>query len=31
MVAFGLTDQVRETIQRTLYRLLINRGNTFLG
>ena len=31
MVTFGLTDQVRQTIQRTLYRLLINRGNTFLG
>ena len=31
MVTFELTDQVRETIQRTLHRRLINRGNTFLG
>jgi 1-acyl-sn-glycerol-3-phosphate acyltransferase len=31
MVTFELTDQVRETIQQTLYQLLTNRGNTFLG
>jgi 1-acyl-sn-glycerol-3-phosphate acyltransferase len=31
MVTFELTDQVRETIQQTLYRLLANRRNTFLG
>jgi 1-acyl-sn-glycerol-3-phosphate acyltransferase len=31
MVTFELTDQVRETIQQTLYQLLANRGNTFLG
>jgi 1-acyl-sn-glycerol-3-phosphate acyltransferase len=31
MVTFELTDQVRETIQQTLYRLLTNRRNTFLG
>jgi 1-acyl-sn-glycerol-3-phosphate acyltransferase len=31
MVTFELTDQVRETIQRTLYRLLVSRGNTFVG
>ncbi|HYP93824.1 MAG TPA: hypothetical protein VER34_11985, partial [Mycobacterium sp.] len=26
-----LTDQVRETIQQTLYQLLANRRNTFFG
>ena len=31
MVTFELTDQVRETIQQTLYRLLASRRNTFLG
>ncbi|RWA18523.1 hypothetical protein MBRU_04710 [Mycolicibacterium brumae DSM 44177] len=31
MVTFELTDQVRETIQQTLYRLLGQRRNTFLG
>lgn len=31
MVTFELTDQVRETIQQTLYRLLANRRNIFLG
>lgn len=31
MVTFELTDQVRETIQQTLYQLLANRGNMFLG
>jgi 1-acyl-sn-glycerol-3-phosphate acyltransferase len=31
MVTFELTDHVRETIQQTLYRLLANRRNTFLG
>jgi 1-acyl-sn-glycerol-3-phosphate acyltransferase len=31
MVTFELTDQVRETIQQTLYRLLANRRNTYLG
>jgi 1-acyl-sn-glycerol-3-phosphate acyltransferase len=31
MVTFELTDQVREIIQRTLYRGLGNRRNTFLG
>jgi 1-acyl-sn-glycerol-3-phosphate acyltransferase len=31
MVTFELTDQVRETIQQTLYRLLANRRSTFLG
>jgi 1-acyl-sn-glycerol-3-phosphate acyltransferase len=30
MVTFELTDQVRETIQQTLYRLLANRRNVFL-
>ncbi|MGH3564050.1 MAG: hypothetical protein ACRDTN_20305, partial [Mycobacterium sp.] len=28
---FELTDQVRETIQMTLYRLLAVRRNVFLG
>jgi 1-acyl-sn-glycerol-3-phosphate acyltransferase len=31
MVTFELTDQVRETIQQTLYQLLTNRRNTFFG
>jgi len=31
MVIFDLTDQVRETIQWTVYRLLANRGNAFIG
>ncbi|OBI74048.1 lysophospholipid acyltransferase family protein [Mycobacterium sp. E740] len=31
MVTFELTDQVRETIQQTLYQLLAQRRNTFLG
>ena len=31
MVTFELTDQVRETIQQTLYQLLASRRNTFLG
>lgn len=31
MVTFDLTDQVRETIQQTLYRLLAGRRNTFFG
>jgi 1-acyl-sn-glycerol-3-phosphate acyltransferase len=31
MITFELTDQVRETIQQTLYRLLANRRNAFLG
>nr|WP_229686636.1 lysophospholipid acyltransferase family protein [Longimycelium tulufanense] len=31
MLVFNLTDQVRETIQQTLYRLLTQRRNTFLG
>jgi len=31
MVTFELTDQVRETIQQTLYRLLAQRRNMFLG
>ncbi|MGL4304533.1 MAG: lysophospholipid acyltransferase family protein [Mycobacteriaceae bacterium] len=31
MVVFDLTDQVRETIQQTLYRLLAGRRNVFLG
>jgi 1-acyl-sn-glycerol-3-phosphate acyltransferase len=31
MLVFNLTDQVRETIQQTLYRLLSNRRNVFLG
>jgi 1-acyl-sn-glycerol-3-phosphate acyltransferase len=31
MITFELTDQVRETIQQTLYRLLTTRRNTFLG
>lgn len=31
MLVFNLTDQVRETIQQTLYRLLTRRRNAFLG
>jgi 1-acyl-sn-glycerol-3-phosphate acyltransferase len=31
MLVFNLADQVREVIQQTLYRLLSQRGNTFLG
>ena len=31
MVTFELTDQVRETIQQTLYQLLATRRNMFLG
>lgn len=31
MVTFEITDQVRETIQQTLYQLLSQRRNTFLG
>ena len=31
MLVFNLTDQVRETIQHTLYRLLGQRRNPFLG
>ena len=31
MLVFNVTDQVRETIQQTLYQLLANRRNTFLG
>lgn len=31
MTLFELTDQVRETIQHTLYRLLAKRRNVFLG
>ncbi|KUH81957.1 lysophospholipid acyltransferase family protein [Mycobacterium sp. IS-1556] len=31
MITFELTDQVRETIQQTLYQLLAQRRNTFLG
>lgn len=31
MVTFELTDQVRETIQQTLYQLLANRRNPYIG
>ncbi len=31
MITFDLTDQVRETIQQTLYQLLTRRRSTFLG
>jgi 1-acyl-sn-glycerol-3-phosphate acyltransferase len=31
MITFELTDQVRETIQQTLYRLLAGRRNMFFG
>jgi 1-acyl-sn-glycerol-3-phosphate acyltransferase len=30
-LVFNLTDQIRETIQQTLHRLLIQRRNPFLG
>lgn len=30
MLLFNLTDQVRETIQQTLYSLLVERGNPFV-
>ncbi|WP_313409151.1 1-acyl-sn-glycerol-3-phosphate acyltransferase [Aeromicrobium sp.] len=30
MLLFNVTDQVRETIQQTLYNLLVERGNPFL-
>jgi hypothetical protein len=29
MLVFNLTDQVRETIQQTLYRLLLQRRSVF--
>jgi hypothetical protein len=29
MIVFNLTDQVRETIQQTLYALLMQRRNVF--
>jgi hypothetical protein len=29
MVVFNLTDQVRETIQHSLYRLLLQRRSVF--
>ncbi|MRJ76039.1 glycerol acyltransferase [Aeromicrobium sp. SMF47] len=29
MLLFNVTDQVRETIQQTLYQLLVDRGNAF--
>jgi hypothetical protein len=29
MLVFNVTDQVRETIQQTLYSLLIQRGSVF--
>ncbi len=31
MLTFTITDQVRETIQQTLYRMLAQRRNVFLG
>jgi len=31
MVVFNLTDRVREVIQQSLYRLLLQRGHPFLG
>ena len=31
MVMFEVTDQVRETIQQTLYKLLAKRRNVFLA
>ena len=31
MITFEITDQVRENIQQTLFSLLSQRGNTFLG
>lgn len=30
MLLFNVTDQVRETIQQTLYNLLVDRGNPFI-
>ncbi|NQU37438.1 MAG: glycerol acyltransferase, partial [Actinobacteria bacterium] len=30
MLVFNLTDQVRETIQQTLYKLLVQRRSVFL-
>ena len=30
MIVFNVTDQVRETIQQTLYSLLVQRRGTFL-
>jgi hypothetical protein len=29
MIVFNITDQVRETIQQTLYRLLMQRRGAF--
>ncbi len=29
MLLFNVTDQVRETIQQTLYALLVDRGSAF--
>jgi hypothetical protein len=29
MLVFNLTDQIRETIQQTLYRLLLRRESVF--
>jgi hypothetical protein len=29
MIVFNITDQVRETIQQTLYRLLMQRRSAF--
>jgi hypothetical protein len=31
MTMFDITDQVRETIQQTLYKLLTKRRNPFTG
>ena len=31
MVVFEITDQVRETIQNTLFRNLARRGSVFFG
>lgn len=31
MIVFNLADRVRETIQQSLYRLLLRRGHPFLG
>jgi len=31
MLVFNLADRIRETIQQTLYRLLLRRGHPFLG
>ncbi len=30
MLVFNVTDQVRETIQQTLYALLVDRGHPFI-